>query len=113
MSVKAAAMRWKKRIAALEVSDGISLDEKQKAAVAAAVRNGLMILTGGPGTGKTTTINTMIRYFEAEDMEIALAAPHRSGCQTDDRSYGIGGFHNSQAAGTVRGRGRSFRGRPL
>ena len=64
-----------KRIAALEVSDGISLDEKQKAAVAAAVRNGLMILTGGPGTGKTTTINTMIRYFEAEDMEIALAAP--------------------------------------
>src|SRR5699024_3740838 len=48
---------------------------KQKAAVAAAVRNGLMILTGGPGTGKTTTINTMIRYFEAEDMEIALAAP--------------------------------------
>lgn len=64
-----------KRIAALEASDGISLDEKQKAAVAAAVRNGLMILTGGPGTGKTTTINTMIRYFEAEDMEIALAAP--------------------------------------
>ena len=64
-----------KRIAALEATDGISLDEKQKAAVAAAVRNGLMILTGGPGTGKTTTINTMIRYFEAEDMEIALAAP--------------------------------------
>lgn len=64
-----------KRIAALEASDGISLDEKQKAAVAAAVRNGLMILTGGPGTGKTTTINTMIRYFEAENMEIALAAP--------------------------------------
>ena len=34
-----------------------------------------MILTGGPGTGKTTTINTMIRYFESEDMDIFLAAP--------------------------------------
>ena len=64
-----------KKIAALESSDGICLDEKQKKAVAAAVRNGLVILTGGPGTGKTTTINTMIRYFETEDMEIALAAP--------------------------------------
>ena len=64
-----------KRIAALEKTDGICLDEKQREAVAAAVRNGLMILTGGPGTGKTTTINTMIRYFETEGMEIALAAP--------------------------------------
>jgi exodeoxyribonuclease V alpha subunit len=64
-----------KRIAALEAAGGLCLDEKQKAAVAAAARNGLSILTGGPGTGKTTTINTMIRYFETEGMEIALAAP--------------------------------------
>ena len=44
-------------------------------AVKAAVRNGLLVITGGPGTGKTTTINTIIRYFEAEGMDIFLAAP--------------------------------------
>lgn len=64
-----------KRIAMIEAKDGITLDIMQRKAVAAAVRNGLMILTGGPGTGKTTTINTMIRYFESEDMDIFLAAP--------------------------------------
>ncbi len=53
----------------------IELDERQKEAVSEAVKNGVLILTGGPGTGKTTTINAMIRYFEAEDMEILLAAP--------------------------------------
>lgn len=51
------------------------LDDMQRRAVAEAVRNGLLILTGGPGTGKTTTINAIIRYFETEDMEILLAAP--------------------------------------
>ena len=40
-----------------------------------AVNSGLLIITGGPGTGKTTTINTIIRYFESEEMEIFLAAP--------------------------------------
>ncbi len=40
-----------------------------------AVRNGLLILTGGPGTGKTTTINAMIKYFEMEGLDIFLAAP--------------------------------------
>ena len=47
----------------------------QLQAVAGAVENGLLILTGGPGTGKTTTINTIIRYFEEAGMEILLAAP--------------------------------------
>ncbi len=42
---------------------------------APAVRNGLLILTGGPGTGKTTTINAMIKYFEMEGLDIFLAAP--------------------------------------
>jgi len=51
------------------------LDELQAEAVKEAVTNGLMILTGGPGTGKTTTINTIIRYFELEGMDIFLAAP--------------------------------------
>ena len=39
------------------------------------IRNGLFILSGGPGTGKTTTINMIIRYFEAEGLDIFLAAP--------------------------------------
>lgn len=47
----------------------------QKTAVVEAVYSGLMILTGGPGTGKTTTINAMIHYFEAEGLDIFLAAP--------------------------------------
>ena len=44
-------------------------------AVKEAVRNGLLVITGGPGTGKTTTINTIIKYFELEGMDIFLAAP--------------------------------------
>ena len=53
----------------------IELDEKQVLAVVEAVNSGLLIITGGPGTGKTTTINTIIRFFESEEMEILLAAP--------------------------------------
>ena len=55
--------------------NGTVLDEKQREAVLEAVRCGLTVLTGGPGTGKTTTINTMIAYFQEEGFEIALAAP--------------------------------------
>ncbi len=64
-----------KRISRLAALDGLTLDELQEKAVREAASRGLMILTGGPGTGKTTTINTMIRYFEAEDLEVCLAAP--------------------------------------
>ena len=53
----------------------IELDGMQRRAVIESVKNGLLIITGGPGTGKTTTINAIIRYFETEDMEILLAAP--------------------------------------
>ncbi len=63
------------RLCRMERQSQIELDERQKEAVSEAVKNGLMILTGGPGTGKTTTINAIIRYFEAEDLEIFLAAP--------------------------------------
>ena len=51
------------------------LDELQKSAVREAVRNGVTVITGGPGTGKTTIINTIIRYFIREGLEIRLAAP--------------------------------------
>ncbi|WP_276948869.1 SF1B family DNA helicase RecD2 [Acetatifactor muris] len=53
----------------------IELDELQMKAVMGSIRNGLFLLSGGPGTGKTTTINMMIRYFEAEGLDIFLAAP--------------------------------------
>lgn len=62
-------------IAAMGQEQGLELDELQKKAVLTCLRNGLMILSGGPGTGKTTTINTIIRYFESEGMDILLAAP--------------------------------------
>ncbi|MCR5784382.1 MAG: ATP-dependent RecD-like DNA helicase [Eubacterium sp.] len=54
---------------------GIELDEMQVKAVKNAVGNGVFILTGGPGTGKTTTINTMIKYFSEKGLDIRLAAP--------------------------------------
>ena len=64
-----------KRINRIEKETGTRLDEKQKQAVGAAASHGLFILTGGPGTGKTTTINAIIRYFEEEGAELRLAAP--------------------------------------
>ena len=54
---------------------GVELDEYQLEAVVEALRGTVLILTGGPGTGKTTTINTMIRVFEDEGLNIELAAP--------------------------------------
>ncbi len=63
------------RVTGLEKSLKIELDELQRKAVMEAVQNGIFILTGGPGTGKTTTINTIIRFFESEGMDVLLAAP--------------------------------------
>lgn len=68
-------MEIEQRIQGIEKKSGMTLDEHQVTAVKEAVRNGLLVITGGPGTGKTTTINTIIRYFELEGLEIYLAAP--------------------------------------
>lgn len=64
-----------KRLQQIEEDAELSLDELQRTAVKEAVRNGVLVLTGGPGTGKTTTINAMIHFFESEGMDIFLAAP--------------------------------------
>ncbi|MGC4019320.1 MAG: ATP-dependent RecD-like DNA helicase [Muricomes sp.] len=64
-----------KRLRKVEEREEISLDVMQHRAVIESIRHGLLILTGGPGTGKTTTINTMIQFFENEGMSILLAAP--------------------------------------
>lgn len=63
------------RIRKIEKKTGMDLDEHQVEAVKEAVRNGVLVITGGPGTGKTTTINTIIRYFELSGEDIMLAAP--------------------------------------
>lgn len=59
----------------VEDEEEIVLDDLQKRAVEEAISSGLLIITGGPGTGKTTVIKTIIRYFENAGMEVALAAP--------------------------------------
>lgn len=64
-----------KKVRKIEAELGMELDGLQRKAVMESAKNGLLILSGGPGTGKTTTINTMIRYFEKEGMDILLAAP--------------------------------------
>ncbi|MEE1100262.1 MAG: ATP-dependent RecD-like DNA helicase [Agathobacter sp.] len=63
------------QIRRIEKQTEMELDEHQVEAVKEAVRNGLLVITGGPGTGKTTTINSIIRYFEMEGLDIFLAAP--------------------------------------
>lgn len=64
-----------KRLQKVEQKENITLDRLQHQAVIESIKHGLLVLTGGPGTGKTTTINTMIRFFESEGMNILLAAP--------------------------------------
>ena len=64
-----------RRLKKVEDTEQIQLDEMQHRAVIESIKHGLLVLTGGPGTGKTTTINTMIRFFESEGMSLLLAAP--------------------------------------
>ena len=64
-----------KRLARMAEEQGMEMDELQMSAVKECIRSGLFILSGGPGTGKTTTINLIIRYFESEGLDIFLAAP--------------------------------------
>ena len=64
-----------RRLRKVEENEQIELDPMQHRAVIESIKHGLLVLTGGPGTGKTTTINTMIRFFDSEGMSILLAAP--------------------------------------
>ena len=65
----------RKRLEFIEKKNGLELETEQRNAVVEAVRNGVLVITGGPGTGKTTTINALIQYFELKGMDIYLAAP--------------------------------------
>ena len=64
-----------KKIEKLEKEEGITLDPLQRQAVVEAEGNAILLITGGPGTGKTTTINTIIRFFMQEGLRVLLAAP--------------------------------------
>lgn len=64
-----------KKINEIAVNSEMELEELQREAVLKSICNGLFILSGGPGTGKTTTINTIIRFFESEGLDLLLAAP--------------------------------------
>lgn len=63
------------RIGQLEEKNQLFLADEQREAVKKALSHGLFIITGGPGTGKTTTINTILQLLQQEDLEILLAAP--------------------------------------
>lgn len=100
-----------KKVEQIEKDTKTNLEELQKKAVREAVRHGLLIITGGPGTGKTTTINTLIRYFESEGLEILLAAPTGRAAkrmtettgyeaQTIHRMLEISGIPEESSAGT-------------
>lgn len=65
----------KELVNSLSAQSDIELDKLQTRAVIESIRNGIVIITGGPGTGKTTTINTIIRYYVRSGMDIMLAAP--------------------------------------
>ena len=77
LDVKQKVKREKTERSIKEIEERLSveLDPIQRDAIFAAAENGVLILTGGPGTGKTTTINALIRFFEDEGMDILLAAP--------------------------------------
>jgi exodeoxyribonuclease V alpha subunit len=65
----------RRRVKAIEEQFKIELEEQQRTAVTEAAGNGFLVITGGPGTGKTTTINAIIKFFESEGLDILLAAP--------------------------------------
>jgi len=75
MKYEVADVIMEHRLQQIEKNAELQLEDMQREAVKAAIMNGVCILTGGPGTGKTTTINAMIHFFESEGMDIMLAAP--------------------------------------
>ncbi len=107
-----------RKIERLQTDLGVNLDEMQIKAVAEAANSGVLIVTGGPGTGKTTTINMIIKFFEEEGMDILLAAPtgraakrmtEATGCeaQTIHRMLELTGGSDNDDASLVTGFGRN------
>ena len=72
-----------------EKESGIQLSEKQKHAVISSIKNGVSVITGGPGTGKTTIINAIIKILEAGDISTALAAPTGRAAKRMSQTTGV------------------------
>ena len=68
----------------IEKNSKIELSDKQKEAVKLINENNVVIITGGPGTGKTTIIKTIIDIYEGKGKKVVLAAPTRKGCKKND-----------------------------
>ena len=66
---------YNKWISDFELNKGFTLADKQKQAIKEAILNGVLVITGGPGTGKTTVINAIIEMFKGEGYDIELCAP--------------------------------------
>ena len=69
------AMAPDSEIDRIQAEQGIVYEARQREAIHAALRRGILILTGGPGTGKTTTLKAILKIMEGQGMKIALAAP--------------------------------------
>lgn len=101
------------RIEKLNKKSKVKLEGEQLEAVRCAVKYGLFVLTGGPGTGKTTTINEIIRYYRSEGLEVMLAAPTGRAAKrmTETSDYEASTIHRLLEVGPLKddeGRG-SFR----
>ncbi len=72
---KVESSKWDKKINRMEKNGGIKYEALQRKAVEGAMTSGVLILTGGPGTGKTTTINAILTLCEDEKLKVAIAAP--------------------------------------
>ena len=74
-ALKSLSVDIEKSIELTENATGVMLSEEQKSAVRKSLTSGISVITGGPGTGKTTILNTIINIFEESDFKVAIAAP--------------------------------------
>ncbi len=91
---------FKEDMAYLENTYGIKLAYEQKTAVKEAMEQGVVVITGGPGTGKTTTINAIIKLLETEKYEIVLAAPTGRAAKRMSEATGLEGQTIHRLLGT-------------
>lgn len=75
LSYEIPEIEMEQAISKIEKEDQIILEKHQREAVKSAINSGVAIITGGPGTGKTTIITSIIKYFEQQGLEIEICAP--------------------------------------